>query len=79
MFNELYGYLKTYMVQYDWDEEHTKKQARSIFTTICLYCDINADTAPCDYMLYELYNMADIQELDVSYDEFENYMLEYIV
>ena len=79
MYDELYGYLKTYLIQNNWDDEYTKNGARSIFTTICLCCNIDADTARCDQMLRELYDTADIQELDVSYDEFVNFMIEYIV
>jgi len=76
---DVYGYLKTFMIQNNWEDEYTKKQTRSIFTTICLCRMIDADTAQCDQMLHELYDMADIQELEISYIEFKAYMIGYIV
>lgn len=79
MFAPLYCYLKTYMIQNSWEDEYTRNGARSIFTTICLCCNIDADTAICNQMLTELYQTADVQSLDVSREEFENFMLEYIV
>lgn len=79
MFAPLYSYLKTYVIQNSWEDEYTRNGARSIFTTICLYCNIDADTAMCDQMLTELYQTADVQSLDVNREEFENFMLEYIV
>lgn len=79
MFAPLYSYLKTYVIQNSWEDEYTRNGARSIFTTICLCCNIDADTAICDQLLAELYQMADIQSTDVSREEFDNFMLEYIV
>lgn len=79
MFAPLYRYLKTYMIQNSWEDAYTRHGARSIFTTICLCCNIDADTAICDQLLSELYQTTDIQSADVSREEFENFMLEYIV
>ena len=75
---DLYRYLKTYLVQNNWDDDYTKEQARSIFTTICLCRMIDAGTARCGQMLHELYDTAYIYELDISYGEFETFMIKYI-
>lgn len=79
MLAPLYSYLKNYMIQTSWEDEYTRNGARSIFTTICLCCNIDADTAICDQLLVELYRTTDIQSAGVSRKEFENFMLEYIV
>lgn len=79
MYDELYGYLKTFMTQNYWESENIGEWARSIFTTICLYCNIDADTERCNWMLRELYNTADMESVGVQYEEFENFMLEHIV
>lgn len=79
MKKELFEYLENYMIQNNWLDEYTLKQARAIFTTICLVGNIDADTAACDNMLLELYNKADMESIDISYDDFENYMVKLIV
>lgn len=79
MKNELFVYLEDFMIQNNWLDEYTSKQARSIFTTICLVGNIDADTAVCDNMLLELYNKADMESIDISYDDFEDYMVGLIV
>lgn len=79
MKKELFEYLENFMIQNNWLDEYTPKQARSIFTTICLIGNIDADTAACDNMLLELYNKADMESIDISYDDFEEYMVELIV
>lgn len=79
MKNELFNYLEDFMIQNNWLDEYMPKQARAIFTTICLVENIDADTAACDNMLLELYNKADIECCDISYDDFEEYMIELIV
>lgn len=79
MKNELFKCLENFMIQNNWFDEYTPKQARAIFTTLCLIGNIDADTAACDNMLLELYNKADMESIDISYDNFENYMVELIV
>ena len=77
--DKLFEYLKMLMVQSNWEDEHTSDWARSIFTTLCLCDNLDADTSVCDKMLHELYDVADMEDVDVNYDEFENFMLAYIV
>lgn len=79
MEEKLFKYLKDFMIQNNWLDEYTPKQARAIFTTICLIGNIDADTAACDNMLLELYNKADIESVDINYDDFESFMVELIV
>lgn len=79
MEEKLFKYLKDFMIQNNWLDEYTLKQARAIFTTICLIGNIDADTAACDNMLLELYNKADIESVDINYDDFESFMVELIV
>ena len=78
MKKELRKYLEQFMIQNNWDDEYTHKQARSIFTTICLIENIDADTAECDAILAHLYVKAAMDEF-MSYDDFEDYMIELIV
>ena len=40
---------------------------------------IDADTSVCDNMLLELYNDSDVESIDMSYDDFENFMVKLIV
>lgn len=79
MKERLFDYLEDFMIQNNWIDEYTPKQARAIFTTICLVGNIDADTAACDNILSELYNKADIKSIDVSYENFEKFMIELIV
>lgn len=48
------GYLKRFMMQSEWDDEHVAVQVRAIFTALCLTRGINADTSACDRILHEL-------------------------
>lgn len=82
MKHELFNYLKSFLmensIEEEWMNEHTLKQARAIFTTICLIGYIDADTAECDNILLRLYNETDVR-LIMSYDNFEMFMVELIV
>ena len=81
---QLLNYLERFLMQNNWDDKYTKEQARSIFTTICLVENIDADTAECDGILAHLYVKAEIDELcsfddEGDEDSFYNYMVELIV
>lgn len=84
MKEKMIEYLKNFLIQNDWCEKCTKEQARSIFTAICLFYNIDADTAECDEILSYVYDASDIVET-IEFDEladygsFKNYMLELIV
>ena len=72
-------YLKVFMRESNWLDEKVPEQARAIFTTWCFMKNIQADTAECDDALLMLHNENDIEDLDISYDEFENFMIEFII
>lgn len=76
---ELLGYLKRFMMQSEWDDEHVANQVRAIFTTLCLTRGIVADTSICDTILNELYCLPPLQSADITYENFENFMLQLIV
>lgn len=76
---ELSKYLEGFIIQSNWLDTHVPEQARSIFTTICFVGNIDADTRECDNMLVYLYDVACIEDCDVSYEEFESFMVELIV
>lgn len=78
MKNELFNYLKSFMIENGWHDGNTAEQARAIFTTLCFVGNVDADTARCDNMLLELYNECNMEEF-VDYDEFEMFMVELIV
>lgn len=75
----LLRYLEQFMVQTNWDDENAPEQIRAIFTTLCFIGHIDADTKECDDILFTLYSKADISELDISYEDFTNFMLTLIV
>lgn len=78
MKDEILKYLEDFMIQTDWEDEKTPKQAKAIFTTLCFMGNIDADTKECDDILSTLYFRAALKEL-IAYDEFTNFMLELIV
>lgn len=75
----IYKRLKMFMIESNWLDKNTPEQARALFTALCFIGDINPDTATCDNMLLELYNDADMESIDISYDEFDLYMCELLV
>lgn len=78
MKNELFEYLKSFMVGSEWNNGNTAEQARAIFTTICFVGNIDADTSKCDNMLLTLYNEAAMEDI-MDYDDFESFMIELII
>lgn len=78
MKQELFNYLKSFMIESNWEDTSTAEQARAIFTSICFVGHVDADTIECDNMLRTLYDEAAMEDI-VEYDEFEAYMIELIV
>ena len=78
MKNELFNYLKSFMISSGWHDENTAEQARAMFTTICFVGNIDADTSECDRLLHILYNESTMEDV-VDYDDFESYMIALIV
>lgn len=78
MKHELFNYLKSFMIESNWEDGNTAEQARAIFTSICFVGYIDADTAECDNILRTLYYEAAMEDI-MSYDDFESFMIELIV
>lgn len=79
MVEKLSKYLEQFMIQSDWLNENVPEQARAIFTTLCFVGNIDVDTSKCDNTLLHLYNVAAMEEIDITYEEFESFMVELIV
>lgn len=52
------------------------RQARALFTALCITSDIQPDTGKCDSLLHSLHNEL---KTDIGYDLFENFMLSDLV
>lgn len=76
---EILKYLNQFLIQENWLDENVPEQARALFTSWCLMEDIDADTRKCDETLLMLYDNADLESVDITYDEFENFMIGLIV
>lgn len=78
MKNELFSFLKCFMIGSRWHYGNTPEQARAIFTTICFVGNIDADTVECDNMLHTLYNECGMENF-IEYNDFEMFMVALIV
>lgn len=78
MKNELFNYLKSFMIESCWHDGNTAEQARAIFTTLCFVGNIDADTSECDNILIELYDETGMEDV-MRFDEFEYFMVELVV
>ena len=77
--DKLFTFLKDFIESNEFDFDVIGEQARSIFTTICIVNNIDADTNICDYILMSLYEVLDKNEIDYSYESFEGFMIRNIV
>lgn len=71
----IYKRLKLFINHSDWLNINTQEQARALFTTLCIIGGMEADTSVCDNMLLELYNDLGTQNIDIRYNDFENFMI----
>lgn len=78
MEKDLYEYLEEFMIENNWENKHVPEQARAFFTTLCFTRGIDADTALADSTLSTLYFRAAMEEI-MEYEDFENFMVEFIV
>lgn len=78
MKQELFNYLKSFMIGSGWHDGNTAEQAKAIFTTLCFVGNIDADTSECDNILIELYDEAGMEDI-MRFEEFEYFMVELIV
>lgn len=74
---EMEEFITNFTSSYDWLENNTSEQLRAFFTTWAFLFRIDADTSACDNFLLEIYSH--IKGEKPSYDDFEWYMLDYIV
>ena len=80
MCKNLYNLLETVTSNTNWNDiSNDGKQARAVFTTICLAFEYEADTAATDGMLLDLYNNYIDGNYDINYLTFETYMVEHII
>lgn len=54
------------------------EQLRCLFTTYCIMNDVESDTSTCDWILEDIYNRI-YHITSMSFDNFYNHMVEYIV
>ena len=79
MIEELFTLLKQFIKEHAWySNENIPQQARAIFFTICEVGGIEADTCAAENMLLELYCGSQLANL-MEYEDFENFMYEYMV
>lgn len=76
---EILKYLNQFLIQSNWLDENVPEQARALFTSWCLMENVDADTRKCDTTLLMLYDNAALESVDITYDEFENFMVRLIV
>ena len=84
MKKELSKQLLDYLISFlesneneDFDECFAR-QARAIFTTLCLYEDVDVDTITYDRLLKRIYDTGNISE-QISYEGFDAFMCEMLV
>lgn len=78
MKNELFNYLKSFMIESNWKDGNTAEQARAMFTTLCFVGNIDADTKECDDILCTLYYEAAMEDI-MKYGRFYSFMIKLIV
>lgn len=77
MKEKLISYLREFVAGNSWDDDKVPEQVRALFTAACFIGDIDADTKEADYILQTLYQSA--PEESITYDAFQDFMLELIV
>ena len=75
---EFLNYIIDYAVCTGWEDCHGKDQIRALFTSWCLIFRIDADARECVEALHVIYWCAGMVEL-VEYEDYERFMVEFIV
>ncbi len=75
---EFLNYIIDYAIHTGWEDFRGKDQIRSLFTSWCLIYHIDADTKECDDALNVIYWRAAMEEL-IEYEDYERFMIEFIV
>ena len=76
LLNYLIGFIQSNENE-DFDECFAR-QARAIFTTLCLYEGVDVDTITYDRLLERIYDTGNISE-QISYEGFDAFMCELLV
>lgn len=72
------NYICDFMKSGGWEDCNIKDQTRALFTSYCLIFGIDADTHICDISLKSIYDTGRLEEF-VNYEEYERFMIQYIV
>lgn len=72
------NYIIVYAIFTGWEDFNGKNQIRALFTSWCLIFHIDVDTKECDDALYIIYWRSEMEEL-VEYEEYERFMVEFII
>lgn len=72
------NYIIDFSINVGWEDCHGKDQIRALFTSWCLIFHIDADTKECDETLNVIYWRAAMEEV-VEYEDYERFMIEFIV
>ena len=76
--NYIISFIKEQEINFDEDfGDLLSQQLRALFTSYCLMFNIDADTAECDACLWDISDLIKVDENHM--DNFENFMLEYLV
>lgn len=78
--NYIISFTKERILDFDEDfSDISSQQLRALFTSYCLMFDINADTAESDACLWDIFNETGLSDLYDVKENFDNFMLEYLV
>lgn len=77
--DEIIEYLIDFLIQYYWLDENIPERARALFTSWCLMKNVIANTKKCDSTLLKLYNASGLKYIDMTYEDFKNFMISLIV
>lgn len=75
---EFLNYIIDYAIHTGWEDYHGKDQIRALFSSWCLIFHIDADTEECSDTLNIIYWRTTMEEL-VEYEDYEQFMIEFIV
>lgn len=74
----LLNHIISFAISNNWEDENVPEQIRAFFTTWAFLFHIDADTHSCAQALGVIYTLAGLDKI-ISYDDYENFMLELIV
>lgn len=74
---EIQKMIENDIVEYQWED--CKLIIRSFFTTLSWLNQWEVDTSNSDQYLYKIYDLGGIEDVDVSFDEFQSFMVELLV